>query len=295
MNTLKLKDRKIFDRFINLKGSSLSCFSFANVFIWSDVFDISWEFIDENLCIFMKDSIGCFMYLPPLGSSHSENVLEKCFCTMEEINNGSGISRIENIDKEDVSFFRDTGLTCRRKDGEYVYLTEELCNLKGDSYKKKRSARNYFLKNYNFRIVPFSSKYTNDCTALYERWAKSRSAANDDSIFQQMLKDSYTALSRALEHYGSLDLQGKIVLVDGMVAGFSIGYAVSKDTFCIIFEITDLKIKGLSQFLFWDFSKDKKEFRYINAMDDSGLDSLRKVKLSYRPHKIEPVFIASKN
>jgi uncharacterized protein len=69
---------------------------------------------------------------------------------------------------------------------------------------------------------------------------------------------------------------------------------LDKDTFCILYEITDLTIKGLSQFIFRQFCSELKDYRYINVMDDSGLENLKRVKLSYRPLKVIPAYIVKR-
>jgi len=43
------------------------------------------------------------------------------------------------------------------------------------------------------------------------------------------------------------------------------------------------------------FCRDLEPCKYINLMDDSGLENLKKVKLSYHPLKIIPAYIARKD
>jgi hypothetical protein len=56
----------------------------------------------------------------------------------------------------------------------------------------------------------------------------------------------------------------------------------------------DLGIKGLSQFIFRRMAEEFRGFTYINAMDDSGLESLRRQKLSYRPVRQIPSFVIAR-
>jgi len=72
---------------------------------------------------------------------------------------------------------------------------------------------------------------------------------------------------------------------------FTFGFKLNKDTFCILYEITDLSIKGLSQFIFRQFCSELKNHRYINIMDDSGLVNLKRVKLSYHRREQSPVIL----
>ncbi|MFA5351191.1 MAG: phosphatidylglycerol lysyltransferase domain-containing protein, partial [Candidatus Omnitrophota bacterium] len=95
--------------------------------------------------------------------------------------------------------------------------------------------------------------------------------------------------------YEQLDLKGITVKVDENIKGFTFGYKLNNDTFCILYEVTDLSIKGLAQFIFCKFSGGLKNYNYINIMDDSGLDNLRKVKLSYKPERLITAYVATRD
>jgi len=66
LNKLFLRDKKIFDRYLNLGRHELSVYSFADIYIWNKIFDIRWAVIEKNLCVFFQDNIGAFLYLTPL-------------------------------------------------------------------------------------------------------------------------------------------------------------------------------------------------------------------------------------
>ena len=68
----------------------------------------------------------------------------------------------------------------------------------------------------------------------------------------------------------------------GLGGGY-LGYPLHKGMFCILFEICDLRLKGLAQFIFREFCRRVDGYTYINSMGISDLDNLKKVKLSYRP------------
>ncbi|MFZ2357354.1 MAG: phosphatidylglycerol lysyltransferase domain-containing protein, partial [Candidatus Omnitrophota bacterium] len=78
------------------------------------------------------------------------------------------------------------------------------------------------------------------------------------------------------------------------VKGFSFGFKLNEHSFCILYEITDLSAKGLAQFIFREFCRQLPDYKYINIMDDSGLENLKQVKLSYHPVKLEPAYIVKR-
>jgi len=105
-----------------------------------------------------------------------------------------------------------------------------------------------------------------------------------------MLRDSKIALETMLKSYKYLDMVGRIVTVDSKFKAFTFGFELNHETFCILYEITDLSINGLAQFIFRQFSREL-NYKYINTMDDSFLENIKKVKLSYRPSRLIPSYI----
>lgn len=291
---LSLKDKQIFDKYLKLLPHNLSVYNFANIYIWKGIFKISWLVLEGALCVFFKDRIGCFMYLPPLGKIKNEGVLEECLRIMDSVNRNKEISRIENLEEEDLGFYQERDFQIQEKFPEYLCKRSDLAVLAGDKFKSKRASCNYFIKHYQFQYRPLSPGDKKGCLRLYEAWMRKRRSTNKDLIYQGMLKDSKSSLENALFSYRPLRFTGRVVRIGGAVRGFTFGFALNKDTFCILYEITDLSVKGLAQFIFRGFCADLKPYSYINIMDDSGLENLKEVKLSYRPHKLVPAYIAKR-
>ncbi|HOX54095.1 MAG: phosphatidylglycerol lysyltransferase domain-containing protein [Candidatus Omnitrophica bacterium] len=294
MKELELEDKATIEKYLHLKDHSLSAFSFANIYIWKGLFKINWEIIDGALCIFMQDDVACFMYLPPLGKI-SREIIERCFKIMDAKNANKSFSRIENAEKRDLDYYKMFDLVSRFRFNEYLYLKKNLVSLAGDDYKSKRSAYNYFVKNYKFKIQNFQSDFQAGCLALFKNWVANRKAKNSDPIYQKMLEDNYSTHSLAMKYYKPLGLVGRIIKIDDKIKAYSFGFKLNKDTFCVLFEVTDLEIKGLSQFIFREFVRGFDGFSFINVMDDSGLENLKKVKSSYKPIRLESSYAITRN
>jgi len=292
LNEISVKDKRLFNEFLGLAGHELSVYAFENIYVWKALFDIHWAVADDSLLIFFQDRAGMFMYLPPLCERLKEGILEKSFAVMNGLNKNKALSRIENIEEKDVAFYEGLGYECREKGREYLYRRQDLAELKGDKFKAKRADTNYFIKHYKFEHLPFSAKDSKECLKLYGEWAKNRRAKHADYIYRGMLDDSRLCLKILLDEYSDLDFKGRIVRVDGRLKGFTLGFRLNKETFCILYEITDLDTKGISQFIFQKFCEESAGYKYINIMDDSGLENLKKVKLSYYPAKLILSYIA---
>ena len=121
---------------------------------------------------------------------------------------------------------------------------------------------------------------------LYNDWVKQRQSNALDSLYAAMLEDNLFTQKIALRDYLQLGLSGRVIKVNGKISAYTLGYQLNPDTFCILSETTDLNIKGISQYIFREFSRELTWYKYINIMDDLGLENLAKVKLSYRPIRL---------
>ncbi len=294
LEKLRLKDEALFVKFLSLKKHALSVYAFQNIYIWKDLFDIRWAVIEGNLCVFFKDRIGCFLYIGPQGARLKPEVIQEVFSTMDSYNENPGVSRIENVEAKDIPFYRGLGYVHYQKPGDYLCLRTDLAALRGGRFKSKRADRNYFIKHYQFKFLSFSSADKDSCLKLYGRWMKGRRAQSDDLICRGMLLDSRRCLKILLKDYKKLNFIGRIVKIGNKIKAFSFGFRLNRDTFCILYEITDLSVKGLAQFIFCEFCRQLKGYKYINIMDDSGLENLKQVKLSYHPLAIIPSYVVQR-
>ena len=296
LNKLALKDKKLISRYLAFSTNELAAFSFANIYIWRSLFDIRWALIGKaSLCIFFSDQIGCFMYLPPLEKERHPEAIKQAFVFMDSINKNKDISRIENIPQQDMEYYRALGYLGHSKYPDYLCLRSDLALLRGNKFKSQRASFNYFIKHYDFDLEKLVLKDKAACLNVFSNWLQERKGQSNDAVYCGMLEDSRKVIKEAFVNYKKLGLEGVIVKVDRQIKGFSFGYRLSKDIFCILYEITDLSIKGLAQFIFRKFCEELKGYKYINIMDDSGLENLRKVKLSYKPERLIPAYIVTRD
>jgi hypothetical protein len=82
--------------------------------------------------------------------------------------------------------------------------------------------------------------------------------------------------------------------VQGCVVGYTFGYALNDETWCVLFETCDARYSGCAAYIFREFCAEMKAFRWINCLDDSGLENVRRVKESYRPSLRLPVYAVGK-
>lgn len=288
----------------------LSSFSFPNIFLWSDFFDFQFETIEGYLCVFARNEIGCFLYLPPLKKGVSAKEIKEdgaearnfraavleSFRVMGKTNKTSRISRVENVEPDYQDFFPQGEFIWTKKADEYCYAREDIAGLNGNPYKSKRAAYNQFVKNYHHDFRVFEREMSADCLALYESWAKNRLGKSKDDVYNHMLLENRQVHELAMRYADELGLIGRVVKVDGKIRAYSFGYPLNEMMFCVLFEITDLAMNGLSVFIFREFCRDPQVQRYqlVNVMDDFGMENIARVKKSFRPTLLLPSYVVTK-
>ena len=296
LQPLTLNDKPIFDAHAYRSCTRLSHYAFAPLYIWREHFQFYWTLLTDYLCLFAKQGDDYFMPILPM-PCETENrfyldIVNKAYQFMLASNRNLHIARIENVPEEMISCFEKNGFRAILKETEYLYKTDTLVRLRGDRYKQQRHAYNSFVAKYpSAKLCPYISADQNACLALYDRWSETRSAKSDDPIYNAMLDDSRSAHRIGISQADALGLVGRVVCIDGEIRGYTFGYPLNTDTFCVLFEIADLSIKGLAQFIYREFCKElMATYRWINAMDDSGLENLKRVKQAYHPIQLIPTY-----
>jgi len=171
-----------------------------------------------------------------------------------------------------------------RDNSDYVYLVEDLANLVGRRFSKKRNHIKRCLKNYSCSYEIISSTNIIQCKEMAHRWCVERQCHQEPGLCGE-----YQALNDCLEYFHELDLLGGAVLVDGRVEAIAIGEKLAPDTAVWHFEKANPKIHGLGQLINkWFAQYTLSGFKYVNREQDLGVPGLRQAKLSYHPdHLVE--------
>ena len=180
-----------------------------------------------------------------------------------------------------------------RDGSNYVYSIDNLSDLPGRKYQKKRNHLNKFRLNHpNCQFFPVEKKWMPGIENLITAWYKGR--YEDDPHEYHM---EQTALRRAFDHWEELGLEGLVMVENGTVLAMAIGSRLNKDTFDIHFEKALEDVDGVYAAINQAFAAHLREkypeLRFLNREDDLGIPGLRKAKLSYYPDKLAVKFWAN--
>jgi Fe-S-cluster containining protein len=293
LKKISIKDSLLISDFLTkYKRCSLSFYSFAPIYVWKNVTPIYWKIIEDCLYIFINAG-GWFLLLPPIGKDKKHLTtlkLKTAFDILDNLNcKHSPVSRIENL--QDWDCCKELK-NVRQSDTEYVCISKEIAELKGNKYKSKRASCNYFEKHNDFQYKKFQQDDIEQCIDLYLRWAEEKIKSTDE-YHKMLIADALFAHIVGFQFCQELGLQVRAVCVNNKVQGYTFGFAIDEENFCVLFEIANKNIKGLAQWMFKMFCKENISYKYINLMGDSGLENLKGVKKSYHPIKQEPIFTGS--
>ena len=296
LHPLTLDDKSIFEVYASQMHTHLSSYAFAPIYVWRNHFQYYWVLLHDRLCVFAKQGDDYFMPILPIpcavGDPAYLNVVRDAYQFMLESNRNPQIARFENVPQELLPTIKNQGFHAIQKETEYVYRIEDLSELRGDRYKQQRHAYNVFIKQFpSITCDPYQPTDRDACLNLYGTWRMSRSEKYGDAIYQAMLDDSKSAHRIGITHAEELGLVGRVVRIKGEIRAYTFGYELNSETFCVLFEISDLSIKGLAQFIYREFCIELMgNYKWINTMDDSGLENLKRVKRSYHPTQLIPSY-----
>ncbi|HEV2296850.1 MAG TPA: GNAT family N-acetyltransferase [Tepidisphaeraceae bacterium] len=278
----------------------LSDYTFSQIFTWRNSLRLLWRELQGHLCVFANGAGDLTLLLPPIGFGDAANALAAAFELMDDYNaqhHVPGRSRVEYTSEELLARLDPcrSRLSVTPMGHDYVYHTARMIDLAGGDLASKRQAKNRFMRNYGHRVETYrASEHLRPCLDLLGSWNEHQSQQHVDAPGTNAIKRQKELLATelALQHADVLGLTGIVVHVTGedgveRVAGFTLGERLGRDQSSIVIEKTDLRVKGLAQFIFSEFCRLYWSDRaLVNVGDDWGLQTLAWTKQSYRPVKL---------
>lgn len=261
-----------------------SCeYSFTDLFNWSGVHQTEVARMGDYGII--RSGFKEFSYLYPFGRGDVRPVIEAMMEDAREHRVTFTISLILEPMKEELEtlFPGLFAYSEERAYFDYIYTQESLSTLRGRQLSGKRNHINAFKKLYpDWSFEKITAENIAECWQMNEEW----SARNELSLGSGLLKER-SALKSAFEHFFEENLSGGLIRVNGKVIAYSMGHPLNSDTFVVHFEKAFDDIRGAYQMINQQFALNCCEgYTYLNREDDTGLEGLRKAKLSYLPHTL---------
>lgn len=269
---LELSDKQQLDTIFEALQPLVSEFTFAGLYLFRDPHEYRLTRVGDAVVVLGKGYDGEPYFLPPF-SGNISNALSVLF--------GMGLTLYGADERFADSFLSDAGLalTEDRDSFDYLYLRNELAELPGNRFHKKKNRVNYFSARHSFNVEIFGAPHIQGCIDLLTEWQRIRVGEGDGSGAAEA-----DSTREALQLACQLGLEGVVVLVEGSVKGFALGERLNRQTSVCHFEKADPFMEGLSQLLDREFNRLLfTDCAYVNREQDLGEPGLRAAKLSYHP------------
>jgi hypothetical protein len=273
IETINLKHRPLLVERFRQMNLNISDYAFANIYLFRNTYRYE---------ILMTDC-GTFIsaynrqdqnYIMPLDNPQS--------CspdTLRDLLNDGNF--FFPIPEEWLSFFPKDKFCISSEDGEsdYIYLTENMASFAGKQYTRHRNHLHQFLGAYRPSDQPLGAANSQDAITILQQW-------QEESVVAAS-KTDFAVCEEALQNFSELELWGTVYYIENKPAGFIIGEALNKDTFCLHFAKASINYHGIYEFMFNDTAiKLQAQYKYLNLEEDMGNKNLRRTKSSYGPECI---------
>jgi len=252
-----------------------SDYSFANIFGWREHYGLEWAFV--NGMVWIRQTKPEVVYWAPVGPWKDYD-WENCKCIRET----GRFTRVPAVLAEiwkDV--FDDIVLEEHRGHFDYVYDVQELIELRGNRFHKKKNLLKQFLKKYDFEYTPMGPECVEEVLEMQAEWYQ----WYEDNKPSKALEAENHAISTVLKNFDCFKrLLGGTLRVDGKVVAYTVAEPLDSETMVIHFEKGNIKYKGIYQAINQMFLENSGQpFKYVNREQDLDDEGLRKAKLSYHP------------
>lgn len=301
-NEISIDNREILDKYLNGYEYKTSGLSFSAQYMWRDINKFSWDMIGEYMCISgishleLEDGIELPFMFPPLtatGEYDKDALRETIYNAKAHFEKkGQPFSlrlvpfHIMEIIKEavpEMHFLDD------RPNYDYIYLTQELIDLKGKSFHSKKNHLNYFKKTYEYEYVELTSDMADEAMSFISDFNRRKEVPAHE---MEMLKMEERAMEDVFVNLERVGYSAGAILIDGKIEAIAIGGKLGKKTITEHVEKANIEYRGLYQAINNEFCRNvAAEAKYINREEDMGIPNLRKAKLSYKPVKLLEKYI----
>jgi len=274
---IELEQQNEYNRQLETSGYDASDYSFVNLWSWSDEYQLTWSW--HSGLVWIRQETPEPAYWSPVGPW--ENVDWKPLLT-DTFPRGAQFIRVPEPLSE--RWAQDLGdrveIHESRGQWDYRYAVQDLIDLKGNRFHKKKNLLNQFRKKYDFQHRSFDSEIIKLACEMQQDWCTWRDCEASETLIAEN-----RAIAQVLRNWDHLDgLHGGALMVDGTLIAYTIAEKLTEDTLVIHFEKGSHGYKGVYQAINQMFLEASGNgYTYVNREQDLGNEGLRKAKMSYNP------------
>ena len=269
---LALTDKPFLDDLFARLQPRISEFTFANLYLFRHAHAYAVTMVGDAVVVTGSGYDGAPYVLPPL-SGDVGTAISQLLAAGEALYGADDTFTARHLSDATLEIRED------RDNFDYLYLRQELAELPGNRFHKKKNRISYFTTRHTFTIERYTQDDLADCLDLLDIWRQGHIPTGSAS-----LEAEAEATTEALALAGELGLAGLLIRVEGVVKGFMLGERLNSTTSVCHFEKADPFMEGVVQLLDREYNRLLfADCTYVNREQDLGEPGLREAKLSYHP------------
>ena len=280
---MKLAEKEEYEKILFACETRGCEYTFANLYLWGKQ-----QVAFLHGCVaFFSHFYGRTVYPYPIGPGDKKTVIEEILLDARERGIPCRITGMTDADREELeTLFPGKFILRSDRDGaDYVYAIDDLADLRGRKFQKKRNHVNKFRSQHpNFQVVELNACNLPLVQHMINEWYRVRMKADPEGNY--LLEN--IAMARACQNYVGLGMEGIALVDDGQVLAMTMGSRMGRDTFDIHFEKALEHVEGAYAAVNCEFARFLRlkypDVAYRDREDVRGLQGLRKAKHSYNPH-----------
>lgn len=279
---VELADKPTFDKAFRTRRYENAHFNFGNLFMWQDAYKIEWTIWEDMLLVKAAWEKNEFV-LPPFGADGKFAAavlrLEKYLSEAGKpfVLRGAENFMLELLARQLPGAFQ---AEADRDNFDYLYLGENLRELRGRKLHKKKNHANAFRQSYpEYEYRTLEEKMADETIEFLQEWCRQRNCQKGDSLDCER-----KALTAGLRNFTELGLRGGAIYLNGKMKAVTFGERLNEDTAVVHAEKADAELRGIYTVICQDYCVNAwGDILHINREEDMGEENIRKAKLAYQP------------
>lgn len=275
--------KELYEKYLQSAGERGCEYSFVNLYLWGRQ---KAAVIHDHLVFFSQFNRKS-VYLFPVGTADKTAVLQ---AVMEDAKARGIPCRFTGLTQEDRTCLEALypgkfRYHFDRNSFDYIYSIDDLADLSGRKFQKKRNHLNKFRERCpDHTLEPITDDNIDQVKQMVETWYDLRLQENPHADYHM----ERSAIKKAMNQRDSLGMEGLILRNGGQILAMTMGSRLNSTTFDIHFEkaldIADGAYAAINNGFARYLREKYPDVLWLNREDDLGLEGLRRAKLSYNPH-----------
>ena len=282
----ELEDREIITSYFGKAPSRSWERTFANVYLWSRHYPVTWAIIEDAL-VFKSQDETHLSWAYPAGEA---DAVKRALSVMEAYSEEQGYEfsmysvTPEMFAQLETFFPGKFQIEYDRDEADYVYEREKLETLSGKKLHGKRNHINKFKSVHeDWDYETLTEDNVEECFQMALKWRNLNGCEDDEEKNAEMCVSL-----NSLRLFRELNLVGGVLRVEGEIVAFTMGEKLCEDTFVVHIEKAYADVDGAYPMINQQFVQHEcRDYQYVNREEDTGADGLRQAKMSYRPAFLE--------